>query len=111
MADWGREYDRMGLLSSTGPHFPGVTPMPPLRISSLIQTLSCRLTRVGPTLVAVLASPLLALSAGSLPAQAQELPLSESFMPGGVSEYDGAIHVQTRCSGIASANGTRDRTR
>jgi len=65
--------------------------MPPLRISSLIQTLSCRLTRVGPTLVAVLASPLLALSAGSLPAQAQELPLSESFMPGGVSEYDGAI--------------------
>lgn len=48
-------------------------------------------TPVVRTLVAALASFQLVAASGACPAQAQELPLSDSFVPAGVSEYDGAI--------------------
>lgn len=55
------------------------------------RTSSLRRPPISRTLLASLLSPLLALSVGIHPVRGQELPLSESFVPVGVAEYDGTV--------------------
>ena len=65
--------------------------MTPPRPIPFIHSSARSRTPVVRILIAALASFDLAASAGARPAQAQDLPLSDSYVPAGVSEYDDAI--------------------
>ena len=65
--------------------------MTPPRPSPFIHSSARSRTPVVRTLTVALASFYLAASAGAGPARAQEFPLTDSFVPAGVSEYDDAI--------------------